>query len=160
MGRERGSRVHDEYGLTFIELVIVLAIIGILAVMAIPRIGIFGRQTAYVTTRQMIADLRYARSLAITSAKDHLVKFYSVYPTMASPYTEYRIFRHEVGGDVQVGELKNIPNEVTCSSVGGFSGSITFHPLGDSTCNGTIISVVQGSTQYTVTVIASTGRVY
>ena len=92
--------MNDEHGFTIIEFLAIIAIIGILVVMAVPRLGTLGKSVAQTTARRLVADMRYARRLAIASAKDHIVRFYPP----GGPYDEYRFFRKEGAMEEQVGE--------------------------------------------------------
>jgi Tfp pilus assembly protein FimT len=139
-----------ENGVTLIEVIMIIAIIGMLAAMSIPRIGSLDERTAYTTARRIVADMRYARRLAITTAKNHIVRF----SPAGGPYTEYRIFKDD-GGEVQVGESRQIPERVTCTG----TEELTFQPFGNASSDGAV-SLSAGTDQYDVNIIAATGRVY
>ena len=143
--------MNDEHGFTIIEFLAIIAVIGILAVMAIPRIGTLGKSSAKTTARQLAADMRYARRLAIAGAKDHIVRFYPA----GGPYDEYRIFQKEGAIETQVGESRQISNKVVCTGI----EELTFYPLGHTSNSGMISFSAEGD-QYDVNVIAVTGRVY
>jgi type II secretory pathway pseudopilin PulG len=143
--------MHDEHGVTIIELMMIIAIIGMLTTISMPRIGHSDKHTAYTTARRIIADMRYARRLAITAAKDHVVRFSPV----GGPYTEYRIFRKEGAEEEQMAEPRQIPERITCTGTGEF----TFQPLGNASSGGTV-SLSAGSDEYDVNVIGATGRIY
>jgi len=150
--RADSARIYSMHGFTIIEAIMIIAIIGILSVMSIPRIGSFGKNKAYIAARRVVADMRYTRRLAITKAQDHVVAF----SPSGGPYTEYSILR----GGGQVGETRQIPDEVACSG----NEQFTFEPLGNALSDGAssdgMVSLISGSHQYDVNVIAATGRVY
>jgi type II secretory pathway pseudopilin PulG len=137
-----------ENGVTLIEVMMIIAIIGMLTAMSIPRVGeSLGEHAALTAARRIIADMRYARRLAITKANDHIVRF----SPAGGPYTGYGIFRD----GVQVGEIRQIPERVTCTGTEEF----TFQMLGNASSDGAV-SLSAGDSQYDVNVIATTGRAY
>ncbi len=138
-------------GFTLIEALMVLSMIGILAALAIPRFGSVGKKSAYMTSRQIVVDMRYARSLAVTTGTTHIVKFF---PAGAGEYTSYGIFK-DADPDVQVGDIKKIPETVTCTSS---TEQFNFEKLGNAT--GGNITLTDDAKQYVVYIISSTGRVY
>jgi len=148
---KRNQWIHGDLGFTTIEALMVVVLIGVLTMISVIRIGTLGRPTAYTTARQLVADLRQARSLAITSAKSHIVR---LYPS-GGPYSEYKTFRSEIGGEVQVGVTRQISNKIACTGTGEF----TFQSLGNATSDGTVVLVSAGR-QYDVNIIAATGRAY
>lgn len=143
--------MNKEHGFTIIELVAIIAIIGILVVMSVPRLGAFGKSEARATSRQIIADMRYARRLAIATAKNHIVRFYP----SGGPYSEYRFFRIDGETEEQVGEVRQISEQIICTG----TEEITFNPLG-YTSGSALISLRVGEEEYEVNVVAATGRVY
>lgn len=143
---------HLEYGFTIIEVMAIIAIIGIVTVMAIPRIGTFSKYNAQTITRRVIADMRYARRLAITNSKDHIVRFSS-----SGGSYEYSIFRKDGILEEQVGATKQIPAGIICAGDDEF----TFHKLGNASYSDTgTVSLSAEGNQYDVNVIATTGRIY
>lgn len=151
--RVNPTQFNDQQGYTFIHAALIIVIIGILVAMIIPRGGrdLFNRLSAYTAAHQIGVDMRYTRRMAITTAKEHIVRFY---PVGAPPYTEYRIFRNDVGGEVQVGESKQLSSEVTCSG----NSEFTFQPQGNATADGSL-SLIAGGYQYNVNLLSTTGRV-
>ncbi len=143
--------MNNQRGVTILEVVMLIAIIGMLSALAIPRIGSIAEYAAHTTARQIIADMRYARMQAISTAKDHIVRF----SPSGGSHTEYGIFRVEGEVEEQVGQTKQIREEVTCSGPDEF----TFYPFGNASSNDTI-SLVGATDQYDVNVVATTGRVY
>jgi len=141
--------MHKERGVTLIEVMMLIATIGMLTVMAIPRTVHMDKHTAYTVAHRLAVDIRYARRLAITNAKDHIVRFSPI----GGPYTGYRILRKEDAGETQVGEFRWIPERITCTGTEEF----TFQPRGNASSDGTV-SLSAGSNQYNVNVIATTGR--
>ncbi|MFH1398049.1 MAG: GspH/FimT family pseudopilin [Candidatus Omnitrophota bacterium] len=62
-------------GFTIIELTIVILIIGILAVLTLPRFGSFYEIKLHGAVKKVISDIRYAQQLAISSHSDYRVNF-------------------------------------------------------------------------------------
>jgi Tfp pilus assembly protein PilE len=148
----RGTKTRRSNGFTVIELIMIVAIIGVLCIMSIPRIGSFGKNQAHIAARRIVADMRYTRRLAITNAQDYTVEF----SPSGGPYTEYCILK----GAAQVGETRQIPTGVTCSGTEQFTFESLGNALSDGTSSDGMVSLVAGSDQYDVNVIAITGRAY
>ncbi len=151
MGRAE-DQMYNERGVTFVEIMAILVIIGILGLMSIPRIGSSDRSNVYTTARRIAADMRYARILAITKAKDHVLEF----APSGGPYTEYTIMEN----GIQLGDTRHIPAGITCVGTEEF----TFEPLGnalsDGVSNNGMVSLIMGTDRCDVNVIATTGRAY
>ena len=153
MKRGQKSRVHNEYGFTLIESALIVLIIGMLAVIAIPKILSTDKYVVYTTSRQIMADMRYARSLAISRAEDYIVRF----SPSGGPYTIYQILP-AAGGSPE--KTMEISDQVTCIPLGGFSDDLLFTVLGSAATGGQIISVSGGGNNIDISVISATGRVY
>jgi len=62
-------------GFTLIELVMVIVIVGILAVIAVPRFESFYAIKLDGATKKVVSDIRYAQQLAIARHEDYRVVF-------------------------------------------------------------------------------------
>ncbi|MBU0503671.1 MAG: prepilin-type N-terminal cleavage/methylation domain-containing protein [Candidatus Omnitrophica bacterium] len=62
-------------GLTIIELIMVIIIIGILAVLALPRFDSFYEIKLNGAVKKVISDIRYAQQIAISHHTDYRVNF-------------------------------------------------------------------------------------
>lgn len=143
--------MNNRNGFTIIELVAIIAVIGILMAISLPRLGAIGKSTARTTSRQLVADIRYVRRLAITGAKNHIVRFYPA----GGPYDEYKFFRKDGVLEEQVDEPRQIPEQISCTG----TEELTFNPFGYASGSG-LISISADGDQYDVNVVAATGRVY
>ena len=137
-------------GVTLLELLIVLSIMGIVAAMVVPMLG-GGVSTTELrsSARQMAAALRLARSEALATRREHFVLL----------DLERRVFRV----DTDTREIA-LPRDVelklfTAQSdlVSDKAGAIRFYPDGGS--NGGRVTIAAGERKYEVDVDWLTGRV-
>lgn len=145
-------------GFALFETVLVVVIMGILAAVIVPRFAAsgYGRMRARSVTSQLAADLRYARSLAITNS-DH---YYVVFDFAAQPQTtqpaRYTIYRGSVAPPHKIGETKQFPLNVFYWG----STEIRFFSWGSSSGGTCQVSVTTPSIMaYMITIDAPTGVV-
>ena len=62
-------------GLTLIELVLMISIVGILAVLAVPERSVFEDAKLHAAARRLVSDLRYAQSRSVSTRASHRVVF-------------------------------------------------------------------------------------
>lgn len=141
-------------GISYIELLFVLLLLGILAAVAAPRfqMGAVGRQTVKTLARQITADLRYTRQLALTHAAGNPQGFELVMDGSGT-YTGYSIRNRQSGAVIQT---YPISPDIQCTGGGTFS----FGPLGNLLGgSATDLQAAAGEESYSITVISATGTV-
>jgi len=148
------SRALRARGFTLLELTFVILIVGIVAAVGIIRLGrisIFMAEGERVA-RRLVADLRYARSEAITHAQNH----YILFTEGATKYTSYAIYCVRPAGDTQIEPTRVLPDSV---AVTGSATRAEFNPGGDAVAAYTY-NVTSPGTSYQVTItLVATGAV-
>lgn len=155
---------------TLIEVLIVVAIIGIAGAIIVPHMLTAGTMGIQAAARMVIADLLYAQNEAIANQASHKVVFdaaentYSVRRLIDGDWTTIHV---DWKGGEGANYLVDFDNEtgrfgrVTIKSVNFGAetpGEITYDPLGTPSSGGTIELQFQ-DTAYRITVAAFTGRV-
>ena len=152
-------RIHGENGFTLIESTLAIIVVGILAGIAIPRILPTNRRVAEIAAQQITADMRYARSLAITNYEEHEVKFY---PADGTEYSEYKIFPASASNElnpIKSGEIEE--EKIDCVALDSFTGTLTFTELGriKDAPPSNIIQITGGEKTLTIGIIVATGMI-
>lgn len=130
-------------GFTLMEMMIGIALIGILTVVAVPNIALFS--SGYKlrgAAREVATDLQYARLLAVKENRDIRVDFSS---------NSYQVVRVSGGTVVKSRSFSSDYSNVTLTNV-----SITFYSRGNSSANTVTVSIPGRTKNVTV---AFTGRV-
>lgn len=142
-GNRRADKKHPP-GLTFIELIITIFVMGILIIIATPNIVLlsFGYELRGAT-RTVATDLKYARQMAIKENRNFQVTF------SASSYQVVRVSDGSVVKSINI--VDDYPG-VTLSN-----GSITFYPRGNSSSNFTVS--LQNPWGFKSVQVALTGKV-
>lgn len=139
-------------GVTLVELLIVVIIIGVMTFIAVPRMGfsIITGSKAQTNAQKIAAAIRYARSLAIANAATNQQGF--ALNMTGSPYTGFQIVNLKTS---DVNETGSIAPEVSCTGANDFR----FGPLGNRLLDSDSLTVSAGGKTYTITVVSATGMV-
>jgi type IV fimbrial biogenesis protein FimT/type IV fimbrial biogenesis protein FimU len=117
-------------GLTFVELLIVLALLGILAAVALPSFGVGARSHRVVRqAREVHGVLAQARARAVAERRPHRFRI-----------QEDGRFRLEARDDAGTWTpvLISLPFQETVAVVGGTGGTVTFEPDGRAEAPATV----------------------
>jgi prepilin-type N-terminal cleavage/methylation domain-containing protein len=144
-------------GLTLIELIIVVLIIGALAFIAVPRlimatVALGGSNTG---AERIAAAIRQSRTLAISKALNNPQGFeLDMTNIVSGSYTGYQIVNVQTN---DVNETGTIPANVTCTGNG--NGKFQFGPLGSRTGGTGSLTISGGGKTYVISVVTGTGMV-
>lgn len=108
---------HRSAGFTLLELVIVIVILGVLAVVALPRIG-EGSFRSAAFAEQVATAFRYAQRLAVATGCDVQVQ-------VSSATNTYAVRRRSDGSDTSCGSSGGFTLDVASPGGGAFSGAAT-----------------------------------
>ena len=147
---------HRRRAFTYLELIIVIGVLGILASIAVPRFGtLMARRHVDAAATRIAADLAFARQRAKLSVTQQKVKFLISqnryeFPELADPAHPGREYR--------VGLTEEPYNAMIISADFGGDLEVIFDGYGVPDSDGTVVIAV-GSYRKTLTLNASTGRV-
>lgn len=154
------SLFYEEHGFTLIESVLAVIIIGMLAVIAVPKIMSTDREIVHIAARKITNDMRYARSLAITNVNEYVVNF-----NTSGSNAIYAIYVGDGFGSPTGNPVKSVELD---GAIGYTStlvdGNLSFDSLGSASTGGslvtaTIVTLTVGSYSENISVIGVTGRV-
>ncbi len=133
-------------GSSLAELLVLVALLGILLVTAFPQLTVPGQVPVGQAARGVAADLGLARQLAISSRGNYDVTF----TPAAGPYTSYTVAPQ--GGAAGPDFPKTFPAQVTVTG----TQQITFTPNGAASASATLTFTGGGATAQ-VQVTSATG---
>ena len=123
-------------GVSFAEMLVVAALLGVLLLTALPQLFTPGQVPAAGAARQVAADIGLARRLAIAGRTNYLVTF----APAAGPFTSYTVAPQ--GGPPGSDFPKPFPAGLTVAG----TSQITFLPSGAATTAATLTFTVGGVT--------------
>lgn len=137
---------------TLVELIIVVALIGIMAMVAVPRLhfGAIRKKKAETVASKIATGLRLTRRLAITNAAENTVG-YQLNMQGGGSYNGYEIENRDTS---EIVDTYSIDSDVTCNGDAQFQ----FGPLGNCE-SGSTLDVSAPGKSFTITVNSATGMV-
>ena len=142
-------------GITLVELLVVMGVIGLILGMSVPSISTYGAQLRVkATTRQVVGLLSLARSLAISSRDNHAV-------VVDQERLEVSIMN--VASGERLEHVVRIPKEVTVDvQAGGEAAAeaqVVFRPTGALEGRTLQLVIAGRDHSHTITVTGTTGAV-
>ena len=144
------------YGMTLVELLVVLGIIGLILGMGVPALTSYTKQIRLKTaTRQIVGLISLARSVAISSHEAHAL-------IVDPEHEEIRVFNVASGESLE--QVVRLPSSVTVElQVAGQPAAETqlvFRPSGSLMGRTTSLVLTDQHKRYTITVTGTTGAVF
>ncbi len=110
------KRMNNEKGFTLIELVVVIAILGILVAIAIPRLSGF---TANAASRTILADIKTLETAAVAYVAETPTAFTDVTLTNLSSFLDDEIVTRYGGGAAKIFDVDGKVVDLASVTVGG-----------------------------------------
>ncbi|MFH1356582.1 MAG: GspH/FimT family pseudopilin [bacterium] len=150
--------LNNRLGFTLIELVVVIALIGILSVSVVVMSVNFSKTNITVVAQKIRSDIEYARSLAMTKKGTTFGAFFD------DANDEYTVYESVVGTPIldpltKQSFLEDFSKWSSVTITGG-DYTVEFNRVGvPTTGGGGSVQITDGSTTKTIAVTAGTGKV-
>lgn len=156
-------RIKSKKGMTIMELLIAVVIVGIVAAMAVPRFQIaYERIKFRAATREITSKIRLARSFAVSTKAQHGVYFdqTSLSYILFKDLVNTGAMQYDVGDSII--SLDTLPGVFSFLGTDNINNSIVFRSNGST--SGTVNVTTLASTPDIIavhqhTVLAATGRI-
>lgn len=148
---------------TLVELVIVVALLGLVAAVALPEVSLILGANVEAAALQLRADLLLARERALATRRATSVRFdpagggYTLYRDDPADLVADDPIRHGIAHQrsLESGEFRGV--DLVSADFGGLP-RVVFDPRGRPASAGTVVLAAGGTTR-TLTVVADTGYV-
>ncbi|MCC6962491.1 MAG: GspH/FimT family pseudopilin [candidate division Zixibacteria bacterium] len=156
------TRIKSHSGMSMMEMMIVVVIIGLLAAIAVPNFGGAIKKMKFDNVgREMLSSLRYARAAAIGTQRPHGVFFDAdsrkvlVFVDLVSP----ELGTYEMGDSVVKTDTIQVPLSSMNSTFA--NSTVIFNPDGTASQSGDILcygASGYSSSSFSVSLVAGSGR--
>lgn len=140
--------MRAERGFSLIELILCVALVGILVKVALPKFSVSKHMGVKAAARRIAGDFRFARHLAILNGCPYWVVF--------DPYlNQYKVYKNTVNAQNQISQTRQLDAAIVLSG----DTSFAFQSTGQAT-TGSSLTVSTGGYTWGITVTAVTGYVH
>lgn len=143
--------MKNRKGITILEILVVLSILGFTAIMVLPSFTIVGYMEWRRWTRHLVSDLRWAQQQSILGKQRHYIE-------LDMEKNRYLVYVKDEGETVQYLKIREIQHPVTLSGMTIEPNRFHFAPSGAPSRGNTIDLAWRGRTARIITRVG-TGRI-